>query len=590
MPTNVSTPIWRCDICGARFGEDHSAAQRCEDAGTPVVLPDGELLLVYHDYGQRFWLAGLEALARLGTRATAYNDQAGHYAVYHADTEAGHSSSSRPTYHSDELWPHDPTRHLLNVSLTGRHARHRRQFGRDYNYAGDRRVVGWPLRHAGLLVDEGRVGFARPAMAGTVRLVRPISAEVRAVFDLLQVQIAYPRGGGVYGFDRSGAQAVLAAEQTSRRDRLPDGVYDPNRAAWWLAQTPEEELIAEALDRQERWMAGEQVIAPRPRLHAILRRRGGHLSASKLTNADKAIINATGVPWPERTGADDYIRLLVNEKLEVIMTAVDDRMPTAAHQLFGGVSKRLAVTSSKGGVGKSTVASALGVALARLGERVLLVDLNLPNPAQHLIWRLGPVEVDLDRRLLHPTVAFTPSEGAGRLAVFSHAQLAPHGDPNQAMQLELAGEWLAFLGGVFDLAGSTPEQAFTTVIFDLPPGWDAVHQQVFDSSVVALTDCVHVTTGDPLAVETEFLPAQQQVRSERVTHWLVENLSRAQVTTADGVRVEGRLYGDTAAVMALADRAGVNYAGSLPWATPPTELARASEVVGLAARIQEAAS
>jgi hypothetical protein len=221
---------------------------------------------------------------------------------------------------------------------------------------------------------------------------------------------------------------------------------------------------------------------------------------------------------------------------------------------------------------------------------VLLVDLNLPNPAQHLIWRLGPVEVDVDRRLLRPTVVFTPSEGAGRLAVFSHAQLAPHGDPNQAMLLELAGEWLAFLGGVFDLAGSTPEQAFTTVIFDLPPGWDAVHQQVFDSSVVALTDCVHVTTGDPLAVETEFLPAQQQVRSERVTHWLVENLSRAQVTTADGVRVEGRLYGDTAAVMALADRAGVNYAGSLPWATPPTELARASEIVGLAARIQQAAS
>jgi Mrp family chromosome partitioning ATPase len=588
MPTNVSTPIWRCDICGARFGEDRAAAQRCEDAGTPVVLPDGELLLVYHDYGPRFWLARLEALDRLGTRATAYNDHAGHYAIYHADTEAGHSS--RPTYHSDELWPHDPTQHLLNVNLTGRHARHRRHHERDFNYAGDRRVVDWPLRHAGLPVDEGRVGFARAAMAGKVRLVRPISPEVRAVFDLLQVQITHPRSSGMYGgFDRSGAQAVLAAEQTSRRDRLPDGVYDPNRAAWWLAQTPEEELIAQALDRQERWMAGEQVIAPRPRLHCVLRRRGGHLSASKLTNADKAIINATGVPWPERTGADDYIKLLVNEQLEVIMTTVDDRMPTAAHQLFGGVSKRLAVTSSKGGVGKSTVASALGVALARLGERVLLVDLNLPNPAQRLIWQLGPVEVDVDRRLLRPTVAFTPPEGAGRLAVFSHAQLAPHGDPNQAMQLELAGEWLAFLGGALDLAGSTPEQAFTTVIFDLPPGWDAVHQQVFERSVVALTDCVHVTTGDPLAVETEFLPAQQQPRSERVTHWLVENLSRAQVTTADGVRVDGHLYGDTAAVMALADRAGVNYAGSMPWATPPTELAHASEVVGLAARIQQAA-
>ncbi len=49
------------------------------------------------------------------------------------------------------------------------------------------------------------------------------------------------------------------------------------------------------------------------------------------------------------------------------------------------MSKRILVTSCKGGVGKSTVAANLAHALCMLGERVLLVDMDLGNRSLDLV-------------------------------------------------------------------------------------------------------------------------------------------------------------------------------------------------------------
>lgn len=45
MPTNVSTPIWRCDLCGTTLGENFNRAELCESAPVPAQLPDGSPLL-----------------------------------------------------------------------------------------------------------------------------------------------------------------------------------------------------------------------------------------------------------------------------------------------------------------------------------------------------------------------------------------------------------------------------------------------------------------------------------------------------------------------------------------------------------------
>jgi len=56
--------------------------------------------------------------------------------------------------------------------------------------------------------------------------------------------------------------------------------------------------------------------------------------------------------------------------------------PQAGPQRVAGVDRILAVASGKGGVGKSTVASNLAVALARQGRRVGLLDADIYGPSQ----------------------------------------------------------------------------------------------------------------------------------------------------------------------------------------------------------------
>jgi Mrp family chromosome partitioning ATPase len=596
MPTNIATPIWVCNICGARFDDDQAAAARCESAGVPAFLPDGELLLDYSSYGRwvgsgellpaGFHLVSLHRLDRLETRATRYNRLRGHVARYGTSADGDQRPShEQPTFSADRLWPHRPDRHLLNIHHDG-HGRPGSGRGLHANHPGRTgELTAWPLDRAGLTCDLDRVAFVRGGH-GNVELARPITPEVRAVLTLLRATVDRPRSG--FGlFDRRDGQAVIAAEQTSRRDGLPPGVYDPNRAAWWLAQTPEDGLLAEVVDRQDRWKRGEDVTVPMPRLRSNLYLRGrGKLSASKLTKSQKTVIDATGVPWPARTTAEEYLALLLQTRLGVTMTSTSDiRNEQAGGRagpgLFGSVPICIAATSSKGGVGKSTIAGALAMALADTGRRVLLVDLNLPNPGQHILWGLGPAEADPAEKLIRATrvpAGCHAPQSAGELAVFSHGQLAPADKPAQTLiDMDRAGQWLVFLAGALDLRG------VQVIVFDLPPGWDAVHRQVFDPNVLALSAVVHVTTGHPLAVGNETLPGRGH--NDRLPCWLVENLSRARGQAIDGSgRVEEiRLYDtEPESVRRLADREQVSYAGSLAWEPDPVALARTGEVATLA--------
>lgn len=82
------------------------------------------------------------------------------------------------------------------------------------------------------------------------------------------------------------------------------------------------------------------------------------------------------------------IKLLVNKDAEVTVNFTSN---TSSNRLdpknvLGGVKNIIAVVSGKGGVGKSTVAANLALAIAESGAKVGLMDADIYGPSQHIMF------------------------------------------------------------------------------------------------------------------------------------------------------------------------------------------------------------
>jgi len=165
------------------------------------------------------------------------------------------------------------------------------------------------------------------------------------------------------------------------------------------------------------------------------------------------------------------------------MNTMDPRT-TVINERLKRINRIIAVSSGKGGVGKSLVATTLALTLARRGCKVGLFDLDFTSPSTHLIMGVKDVQPKEDRGIVPPVV-----KGLKYMSLihFSGDQAAP-----------LRGADIS--NALIELLAVTQWGELDFLVIDMPPGIsDAVLDLI---RLVKRIEFLIVTTPSRLAFET----------------------------------------------------------------------------------------
>ncbi len=172
--------------------------------------------------------------------------------------------------------------------------------------------------------------------------------------------------------------------------------------------------------------------------------------------------------------------------VRVIQTAEREAAPATDAGAIPGVRFIIGVGAGKGGVGKSTVAAGLALALRRRGLAVGLLDGDIQGPSLHIL--LGARErarATADKRLLPVEVHGLKLLGMGLMA-----------DPDKAVAWR--GPMVA--GALVQMATVAEWGALDVLVVDLPPGTGDVHlsfaQKLKPSGAVVVTTPQALATAD----------------------------------------------------------------------------------------------
>src|SRR5438552_2332582 len=205
-----------------------------------------------------------------------------------------------------------------------------------------------------------------------------------------------------------------------------------------------------------------------------------------------------------------------------------------------GIKSVVAVASGKGGVGKSTVAANLALALRLQGQRVALLDADIYGPSVPIMMGLGQVD---------PEKTQFPIEKFG-IKLMSMGFLV---NPNQAV---------IWRGPMIDkylrqFLMMIPWNDVDTMVIDLPPGTGDA--QLTLTQAVPLSGAVIVTTPQEVSL-IDARKGLEMFRQVRVpVLGIVENMS--YFVAADGKRYHIFRHGGG---QKLAAEAGVPFLGEIP--------------------------
>ncbi len=167
-----------------------------------------------------------------------------------------------------------------------------------------------------------------------------------------------------------------------------------------------------------------------------------------------------------------------------ISTKIDAHLVQAGLTVAPNVKNVIAVASGKGGVGKSTTAVNIALALAHEGARVGLLDADIYGPSVPLLLKLeGKPALNAEEKMVPPARYGVQASSIGFL-IDSDSPMAWRGPMvSQALQ---------------QLFGQTAWDHLDYLIIDMPPGTGDI--QLTLSQKIPVTGAVIVTTPQDLAL------------------------------------------------------------------------------------------
>ena len=220
-----------------------------------------------------------------------------------------------------------------------------------------------------------------------------------------------------------------------------------------------------------------------------------HLKTLSVTDGVARLDIALGYPaqsqWAAYSGLVEQALKAVDgiQRVEVNWsTHVLTHQAMRGQALLSGVKNIVAVASGKGGVGKSTTAVNLALALAAEGARVGLLDADIYGPSQPLMLGLSGKPDSPDGKTITPPVNHGLQMMSIGLLIDGQAPAIWRGPmATQAFdQMLRLSNWGA------------PQQPLDYLIVDLPPGTGDIHLSI--SQRAPLTAAIIVTTPQDIAL------------------------------------------------------------------------------------------
>jgi ATP-binding protein involved in chromosome partitioning len=217
----------------------------------------------------------------------------------------------------------------------------------------------------------------------------------------------------------------------------------------------------------------------------------GEVKTVKVSGSDVAVEIALGYP---AKSVIDSVRDSVTQKLKALpgvgKISVDVSTRVVAHaaqrgiKLLPGVKNVIAVASGKGGVGKSTTAVNLALALAAEGARAGILDADIYGPSQQMMMGLSGRPQSKDGKSIEPMINHGVQAMSIGLLIDVDTPMVWRG-PMVTQALE-------------QLLRDTQWQDVDYLIVDLPPGTGDI--QLTLAQKVPVTGAVIVTTPQDIAL------------------------------------------------------------------------------------------